>query len=198
VTSANVAAIIETMEALGHKPEDILAVVKAASARTARQDRNARYYEKKQAERLIKTPELDASGSEKKSPPDPLKEKPLPKENPPKGGQKKGVRLPDDWQPTPEDRAYGGKLGFSGSEIDGMAEDLRLWAAAASGQVALKRDWGSAFKGWMRREARKRPPGAKVLPFATASPQPREEYSEAERHRRLKEWQERGFYEATK
>ena len=29
---ANVAAIIETMEALGHKPEDILAVVKAASS----------------------------------------------------------------------------------------------------------------------------------------------------------------------
>ena len=141
--------------------------------------------------------ELAVEPSEKKVPPHPLKENPLPKENPPKGGQKKGVRLPDDWHPTAADRDYGRQLGFSTSEIDGMAEDLRLWAAAASGQVALKRDWGSAFKGWMRRDARKRPAGAKVLPFA-GQPPPKEEYSEAEKARRLKEWRERGFYEATK
>lgn len=135
--------------------------------------------------------------TEKKGPPDPLKENPLPKENPPKGGQKKGVRLPDDWQPSPDDRRYGQQLGFSTSEIDGMAEDLRLWASAASGAVAVKRDWGSAFKGWMRRESRKRPASQiKVLPFST--PPPREEYSEAEKARRLKEWRERGFYEASK
>ena len=36
-----------------------------------------------------------------------------------------------------------------------------------------------------------------VVPFAGTGP-PKEEYSEAEKARRLKEWRERGFYEATK
>lgn len=40
------------------------------------------------------------------------------------------------------------------------------------------------------------PAAATVLPFST--PPPKEEYSEAEKARRLKEWKERGFYEATK
>lgn len=197
----NVAAIIETMEALGHSAEDILAVVKAATSGGVRSPaavRQARYRENKKTVTERDVTRYVTEPSEKESSPHtPLKENPLPKENPPKGGQKKGVRLPDDWQPSPDDRRYGQQLGFSTSEIDGMAEDLRLWASAASGAVAVKRDWGSAFKGWMRRESRKRPASQiKVLPFST--PPPREEYSEAEKARRLKEWRERGFYEASK
>ena len=72
---ANLAAIIETMEALGHKPEDILAVVKAASARTSRQEINARHYAKRKAESLNKTSEQDSENHKKEISPTPPKEK---------------------------------------------------------------------------------------------------------------------------
>lgn len=111
---------------------------------------------------------------EKKCPPHPLKENIFPKEKPPKGGQKKGARLPDGWQPEAADRDYGAKLGFSTSEIEGMAEDLRLWATAAAGPAATKRDWGSAFKGWMRREARKRPQNGGKLELISSTPEGRD------------------------
>jgi hypothetical protein len=90
-----------------------------------------------------------------------LKEKPPipPKENniniytPVKA--KKGSRLPENWQPSLETLSYADKLGCSAAEIASMAEDFRLWAYSASGQVSIKRDWESAFKGWMRREKAK-------------------------------------------
>jgi hypothetical protein len=69
---------------------------------------------------------------------------------------KKGSRLPENWQPSSESQKYGEKLGFSAFEVASMAEDLRLWAHSAAGQVAVKRDWESAFKGWMRREKAKK------------------------------------------
>ena len=55
-----------------------------------------------------------------------------------------------------------------------MAEDLRLWASAAAGPAAIKRDWGSAFKGWMRREARKRPQNGGKLALVSSTPESRE------------------------
>jgi hypothetical protein len=68
---------------------------------------------------------------------------------------KKGSRLPEGWQPSLETLSYADKLGCSAAEITSMAEDFRLWAYSASGQVSIKRDWESAFKGWMRREKAK-------------------------------------------
>ena len=63
-------------------------------------------------------------------------------------------KLPDDWQPSNKDREYGRMLLFTDREIDGMAEDMRLWAGAnANRQIARKSNWSMAFKGWMRREA---------------------------------------------
>jgi hypothetical protein len=69
---------------------------------------------------------------------------------------KKGSRLPENWQPSLETLSYADKLGCSAAEITSMAEDFRLWAYSASGQVSIKRDWESAFKGWMRREKAKK------------------------------------------
>jgi hypothetical protein len=68
---------------------------------------------------------------------------------------KKGSRLPENWQPSLETLSYADKLGCSAAEIAAWAEDFRLWAYSASGQVSIKRDWESAFKGWMRREKAK-------------------------------------------
>jgi hypothetical protein len=68
-----------------------------------------------------------------------------------------GRSLPEDWQPRHSDVAYGYDLGLSYAEIGGIAEDLRLWAAAnANRQIARKANWSAAFRGWMRREAAKR------------------------------------------
>ena len=177
----SLAAIVQAMADNGCSPQQIAAAVRAheeaAPVRSKHAEAQARYRAKKVAEVITgdhgdHDDHIEVSEKES-SPHTPLKEKPLPKENPPKGGQKKGVRLPADWQPTADDRDYGARLGFSTSEIDGMAEDLRLWASAASGQVALKRDWGSAFKGWMRRDARKRPANGGKLALVPASPQDR-------------------------
>jgi hypothetical protein len=180
------AATIRAMRAAGISAEQILSVIEKADeercerAREGNRKRQAKFQAAKRAAVTggdtgndnENNADNGVSGvitvtgvTEKKGPPHPLKENTPTKENPPKGGQKKGARIPDDWQPSPDDRAYGAKLGFSGSEIEGMAEDLRLWASAASGNVAVKRNWSSAFKGWMRREQRKRPANSGKLPF---------------------------------
>src|ERR1700723_3718914 len=47
-------------------------------------------------------------------------------------------------------------LNLTDSQIDDMAEDMRLWAGAnANRQIARKANWSMAFKSWMRREAAK-------------------------------------------
>jgi hypothetical protein len=82
---------------------------------------------------------------------------PLPKENPPKGGQKKGSPLPDDWQPDESAAAYGAKHGLDAEEVAHCAEEMRQWAGAnGNREVARKLDWGRAFKGWLLREAKRR------------------------------------------
>jgi hypothetical protein len=78
---ANVAAIIETMEALGHKPEDILAVVKAAalSAPLSKGAERTRKWRERKAESVTSdvtvTRNGDADADKKEIPPTPPKEK---------------------------------------------------------------------------------------------------------------------------
>jgi hypothetical protein len=70
-----------------------------------------------------------------------------------------GHPLPENWQPSDDDRAYCYKLGFGNLQIDAMAEDMRLWAGAnAHRQIARKANWSMAFKGWARREASRQKP----------------------------------------
>lgn len=67
-----------------------------------------------------------------------------------------GATLPDGWKPTAEEVAYGIAQGLSEPQVHGIAEDMRLWAAANKHRdVARKDDWHSAFLGWLRREAKK-------------------------------------------
>ena len=68
----------------------------------------------------------------------------------------RGQLLPTNWQPADHDRHYGLRLGLTNDQIDGAAEDMRLWAGAnAHREIARKSNWSMAFKGWLRREASK-------------------------------------------
>lgn len=69
-----------------------------------------------------------------------------------------GRRLPEDWKPTLELRAYGRQLGFSEARIDSIAEDFRLYWIAQAGAKGRKADWGATWQGWLRREAERHPP----------------------------------------
>jgi hypothetical protein len=76
----NVAAIIETMEALGHKPADILAVVKAAASKSVSDgaERTRRWREKKAQEAACDVTVMrhgDVTENKKEIPPTPPKEK---------------------------------------------------------------------------------------------------------------------------
>ena len=67
-----------------------------------------------------------------------------------------GKVLAPNWEPSVHDLRYGYGLGLDDAAIAGMAEDMRLWAGANENRaVARKSNWSMAFKGWMRREARK-------------------------------------------
>ena len=70
------------------------------------------------------------------------------------GRKSGGASLSSDWLPTAADVEYGIALNLTRLEIDGFAEDMRLWARAnANRAVGRKSDWTATFRGWMRREA---------------------------------------------
>jgi hypothetical protein len=67
-----------------------------------------------------------------------------------------GHALCDDWKPADDDYGYGNNLGLSRAQVDGFAEDMRLWARAnANRAIGRKADWQATFRGWMRRESPK-------------------------------------------
>ncbi len=67
-----------------------------------------------------------------------------------------GRSLCDDWKPDETDHEYGRQLGLTRREVEGVAEDMRLWARAnANRAIGRKADWRATFRGWMRREAPK-------------------------------------------
>lgn len=71
----------------------------------------------------------------------------------------RGSTIPMVWEPSNDDREYGRALGLTMAKIDEIAEDMRLWAGAnehrAVARKAGSKGWSLAFKGWMRREAKK-------------------------------------------
>lgn len=69
--------------------------------------------------------------------------------------QNRGQRLPDDWQPNAGHTAAGLKLGFTETQIQEQAQDMRIWAQTNGHRsVARKSDWDMTFLGWLRRTAR--------------------------------------------
>jgi hypothetical protein len=82
-------------------------------------------------------------------PNNPLTPKPIQKNN------SRGTRLPDDWQLTGPDLAYGLSKGLTEAETGALAERFKSWALSASGSNAVKRNWHQAFQGWVQRDGPK-------------------------------------------
>jgi len=62
-------------------------------------------------------------------------------------------RLPVDFEPSADDRAFGAAEGLSEPEIDRALSDLRLWAAETAGAKAVRSDWHATLRRFMRRDA---------------------------------------------
>lgn len=70
---------------------------------------------------------------------------------------RRGTRLPPDWQPNLDDRAYAEGLGLDATRI---AEAFRDYWHAKAGKDAVKLDWSATWRGWCRREAERGGGGA--------------------------------------
>jgi hypothetical protein len=66
----------------------------------------------------------------------------------------RGCRLPDDWSPGPEDRAFAQTLNLDAGRV---AEGFRDYWRAKAGREAVKLDWPATWRGWCRREAERLP-----------------------------------------
>jgi hypothetical protein len=58
-------------------------------------------------------------------------------------------QIPKDWAPSENHFSQAARLGFGARDVEGMAEDMRIWAGANG---SLKKDWDLTFSGWMRRQ----------------------------------------------
>lgn len=61
-----------------------------------------------------------------------------------------GSRLPDDWQPSAEDRAFAGDFDI---DVDSVASVFRDYWHAVAGAKGRKTDWSATWRNWVRREA---------------------------------------------
>lgn len=73
--------------------------------------------------------------------------------NPERRGRR-GSRLPDDWQPSPDDAEFARTLRLDPQHVAAQFRDF--WHAKA-GKDAVKLDWPATWRGWCRREAERRP-----------------------------------------
>lgn len=63
------------------------------------------------------------------------------------------ARLPDDWEPCAKTWRISEDLGFSPREVFDQIERMRDWAINAPASKALKSNWDSAFRNWLKRTA---------------------------------------------
>jgi uncharacterized protein YdaU (DUF1376 family) len=69
----------------------------------------------------------------------------------PSAPKKNGTRLHEDWKPNEASCARAAAKGFSNSQIEEIAEDLRVWA---NGKGISRQNWDATFDGFIRREAK--------------------------------------------
>lgn len=63
-----------------------------------------------------------------------------------------GTRIPDDWQPSPEDRSFAHENGFSDDDIKRIAIRFRNYWMEKRGTAACKVHWNLAWQNWLTRE----------------------------------------------
>jgi hypothetical protein len=74
----------------------------------------------------------------------------------------RATRLPSDWKPSPEDRAYAAGEGLSDFQIDRVGDDFRdYWLSGNAKGKGLKVDWPQTWRTWVRRVDRDKLPTQK-------------------------------------
>lgn len=167
-----------TGEALVAAVERIEAAQAAARApvRTARQERNARYYENRKARLeaseasesvLIQTSKtVSDEVSSKESPQTPIETTNT--SDPPKGGsvskaspRRKGSLCPDEFQPSEAHFAKAAKAGRGREFVASIRDRMHRWSHTnASRAVAKKSDWSLALHDWIDRTLEEAGPGS--------------------------------------
>jgi hypothetical protein len=66
----------------------------------------------------------------------------------------RGHRLPEAWQPSPEDAGFADQLGLN---PDAVAGSFRDYWKAQPGSKGVKTDWPATWRNWCRREAERAP-----------------------------------------
>ncbi len=181
----SVAAAIRKMLAAGLSIEHALvaaeAMEEAGPPRTARQERNRRYYENRR---------LNASYSDVSDvqdapappmvplslPPDPLPNPPLNPPVPPaslrsaspKGATALGKFLPEDWEPSEADWAYAVQELGSRLLAEREREKFRDYWFGRSGAGGRKRNWSATWRNWCRKAAETINPNTGLKPPTVA------------------------------
>lgn len=163
----SIAALVETLLSAGVDNAVIVAAVKAVEekepTRTARQERNARYYEARKGRLNASENRLNASdGLNSDQPPSEVSEgfpTPLPNlpnspsKNPPKGGQKgspaktekRAYRMPEDFVPGEHGKQAAAKAGMSPSVMLEQFEQFKNYHGSKGSRFV---DWNAAWRTW--------------------------------------------------
>lgn len=155
----SLAAIIDALVEAGATPQMIAAAARAHEAATPARSKHAeaqaRYKarkEQEQASPMISDDQRDQQDQPKeKAPQTPKKENPLPKENPPKGGQKKKVRpsrtrIDPESSLTDEFRETARRAGMPESDVPREFRRFVDHHAAKGSEMA---DWLAAWRTWL-------------------------------------------------
>jgi hypothetical protein len=163
------ASVVRELVAAGLAGEALISAcerIEAASGpapapRSKRQERNARYYQAHKGDRLNKSSErlkTSETLSNKEKSPAPSKEINSPPTQEPlvpslgRAREKRGLRLPEDWRPSDEARAFAvSELGNSGAkhEFEKFCDHFR----ARAGPNGRKLDWDATWRNWVRKAA---------------------------------------------
>ena len=125
-------------------------------ARSARQERNARHYDKR---KRLKASESVLNSDASRARVRDITSTSVDNTSEAKASsvRTKGSRLPLDWQASADDIAYAESKGFSAVEIDSQAESFRDWWRSAPGSKGVKADWPATWRTWIRRASENRP-----------------------------------------
>jgi hypothetical protein len=153
--------VIDALVAAGVTAEQLAAAMKADHAqeevrRAAKREKDAERQRRYRLSRSV-TRDNALQGVTPRDPPSPEVSPtppsyPLsPKENPPKGGQKKRAgRIPPDYQP---DIGAAEVEGLSRAQAEREARKFIDYFLGAPGEKGLKQDWAATWRNWVRRAA---------------------------------------------
>ena len=89
---------------------------------------------------------------------------------PPQAGGKRGHRLPDDWQPSPQDRDKARAEGLTEPEIDRAAIEFCNYWHSRPGSGGCKLDWSRTWHNWVISDGRRRRGSGSGVASRTARP----------------------------